>query len=305
MMSSDGSPKRDLEDMVRQASSSGVIDANALSQLLDSHVERVCLVDCRFSLADVTAGAQAYQASHLPGAVFADLERDLSGPIASGKTGRHPLPDPLVLVQTFTAWGIDEHTLVVAYDDGSCMFAPRLWWLLRWLGHARVAVLRGGLPAWSAAGKPLSQLPPTRASAAFEPRLNAAMLAAVQEVEAAASGADRAAVLLDARAEERYRGEHEPIDPVAGHIPTAKNLPYTRLVDAGAPRSASDVKAAFESALNGDADQAIIAYCGSGVTACALIWASHAAGLAGIALYPGSWSEWVTDPSHPVARGAD
>jgi thiosulfate/3-mercaptopyruvate sulfurtransferase len=291
------------DDVLAASIRDGVIDAAALLQLLDSG-ERVRLLDCRFNLADVAAGAQAYAAGHLPGAFFADLERDLSGPIVRGKTGRHPLPDASVLGERLAAWGVDEQTLVVAYDDGANMFAPHLWWLLRWLGHERVAVLRGGLTAWVNAGNPLTQLEPELARANFIPRPNAGMLASVQEVAAIANGAAPATVLLDARGDVRYRGEQEPIDPVAGHIPTARNLPFTSLLNGGAPRSESEIRAAFAAATDAPAPQ-IIAYCGSGVTACALIWAAQSVGQTGIRLFPGSWSEWITDPSRAIARGAE
>lgn len=281
---------------------SGVIEVDTLGQLRDANVN-VRMVDCRFNLADTAAGERAYAAGHLPDAVFADLERDLSGTIVRGTTGRHPLPDAEALAKRFGAWGIAPNTFVVAYDDGSSMFAPRLWWLLRWLGHERVAVLRGGLPAWVSAGNELSQLAPTPAAVPFEARPNGAMLASIDEVSEIASQTKTGNVLLDARAEPRYRGEQEPIDPVAGHIPSAKNLPYTSLVDAGSPREATHVRATFARVAGAVAPQQAIAYCGSGVTACALIWASHAAGFSGVRLYPGSWSEWVTDPSRPVARG--
>jgi thiosulfate/3-mercaptopyruvate sulfurtransferase len=285
---------------------SGILDAEDLMQLLASGL-RVRLVDCRFNLADIDAGLHAYDAGHLPGAVFADLERDLSGPIVRGTTGRHPLPDVKILSERLSAWGVDERTLVVAYDDGSCMFAPRLWWLLRWLGHERVTVLRGGLTAWQNAGNPLSQLEPAITPVAFEARPNSALLAGLQEVAAIAADPTGSAtddtVLLDARGDVRYRGEQEPIDPVAGHIPTAKNLPYTSLVASGAPRSEAEVQAAFAAAVDAPALQ-VVAYCGSGVTACALIWAAASAGLTGIRLYPGSWSEWITDPTRPIALGA-
>lgn len=291
------------DDAVAEAVRRGVLDASSLVQLMASNAP-VRLVDCRFNLADVRAGAEAYAAGHLPGAVFADLEADLSGHIVRGQTGRHPLPTPTTLGERFSAWGIEERTLVVAYDDGSCMFAPRLWWLSKWLGHERVVVLQGGLVAWVRAGNPLSTLEPTVVPSQFQARPNDAALSSVNEVEAVVSGADPNTRLLDARGDVRYRGEQEPIDPVAGHIPTAKNLPYTTLIDAGAPRSPSEVQEAFERTADAPASQ-VVAYCGSGVTACALIWAAQSAGLRGIRLYPGSWSEWITDASHGVARGSD
>ena len=281
-----------------------VIDAGALAQLLDSGAQ-VRLVDCRFNLADVTAGRRAYDAGHLPGAVFADLEGDLSGPIVKGETGRHPLPDASALADRFAAWGISERTLVVAYDDGSCMYAPHLWWLARWLGHDDVVVLTGGVAAWVNAGRTLTTELPNLSRSSFVARPNASLLAAVSEVEAVASGADKSSLLVDARAEARYRGEQEPIDPVAGHIPTAKNLPFTSLLEAGAPRAAAHVSSAIDTVTKGTPAPRVIAYCGSGVTACALIWAAESSGVKGIRLYPGSWSEWITEPSHGVSRGSE
>jgi thiosulfate/3-mercaptopyruvate sulfurtransferase len=281
----------------------GTIEVSELAQLLHRGTPRVRVVDCRFSLTDLSAGQKAYAAGHLPGAVFADLEQDLSGPIVAGKTGRHPLPAPLAIAARFAAWGIDTNTLVVAYDDGSCMFAPRLWWLLRWFGHIPVAVLKGGLPAWVNEGQPLTQDVPNIAPTSFAAQTDGAMLATLGDVEAISSGAQPTGALVDARGEARYRGEQEPIDPVAGHIPTARNLPYTSLVSNGAPKPESEVRQLFHNSVGHLPATQIVAYCGSGVTACALIWAAESAHLNGIRLYPGSWSEWITDRRRPIAKG--
>lgn len=282
----------------------GTIEVEELIQLLHAGAP-LRLVDCRFSLTDVDAGRRAYASGHLPGAVFADLEKDLSGPVVAGKTGRHPLPDPVAIAARFAAWGIDTNTLVVAYDDGSCMFAPRLWWLLRWFGHVPVAVLKGGLPAWVNEGQELTQDVPDVSPSSFAAQTDNAMVATVGDVEVISSGALPTAKLIDARGEVRYRGEQEPIDPVAGHIPGARNLPYTSLVVGGAPKPETEVRQLFQGAVGATLPEQVVAYCGSGVTACALIWAAESAHLSGIRLYPGSWSEWITDPAHAVATGVE
>lgn len=279
------------------------LGVSELARLLGTR--QVILIDCRFSLTDPGAGRQAYEAGHLPGAVFLDLERDLSGPITRGRTGRHPLPDAALLAERLGAVGVSNDSLVVAYDDGSCMFAPRLWWLLKWLGHSGVCVLEGGLVAWTNQGHPLEQTSPSVKPTEFVAHANAGMLASVAEVQQLAVGSRKDGVLLDARGDVRYRGEQEPIDPVAGHIPRARNLPYTTLVNAGAPRPAAEVQASFRAAIQGYSTEQVVAYCGSGVTACALIWAAESAGLSGIRLYPGSWSEWITDSLRPVALGTE
>lgn len=283
----------------------GTIEVSELAQLIHRSASEVRLVDCRFNLNDPSAGERAYASGHLPGAVFADLERDLSGPIVPGKSGRHPLPDPIAIAARFAAWGIDSTTLVVAYDDGSCMFAPRLWWLLRWFGHIPVAVLKGGLPAWVNEGHPLTEDIPAVMPSSFAAQTDGDMVATLGDVEAISSGTQPNGLLLDARGEIRYRGEQEPIDPVAGHIPRAKNLPYTSLVNNGAPKLETEIHQLFHQAVGHTPPERLVAYCGSGVTACALIWAAESANHSGIRLYPGSWSEWITDPSRPIATGSE
>jgi thiosulfate/3-mercaptopyruvate sulfurtransferase len=259
------------------------------------------IVDCRFSLADPEAGRRAYLAGHVPGAVYAHLDDDLSGPKIAGKTGRHPLPDPDRLRETLGGWGIGEGVNVVVYDDMGGAMAARLWWLLRWLGHDAVSVLDGGWPAWLANGGASSSEPPTRTRASFVPRVRPELCVDADEVARLLQRSDHR--LLDARASERFRGEVEPIDPVAGHIPGARSLPLGDNLDAGKLRDPDAIRTRFARELGDVPAARAVAYCGSGVTACHLILAAEHAGLPGLRLYPGSWSEWIVDESRPVARG--
>jgi thiosulfate/3-mercaptopyruvate sulfurtransferase len=256
-----------------------------------------CVIDCRAALTDLEFGAAAYRAGHIPGAVFADLAADLSGPVVPGKTGRHPLPDPAILADTFGRWGIDAGTQVVAYDAGNGAFAARAWWLLRWLGHARVAVLDGGLAAWQADGFPLVAGVEHRAAAEFP--IRAALTRTVSVGDLVERGAEYD--LIDARALPRYQGEVEPIDPVAGHIPGARCVPFEGNVDERA-RFIERAALAARFVPPDDSTKAQVCYCGSGVTACHDILAMVHAGLPEPALYPGSFSEWITDPARRVER---
>lgn len=258
------------------------------------------MVDCRFNLMEPEAGRRAYHENHLPGARYAHLDDDLSGPITP-ETGRHPLPDPARLAQRFGAWGIGHHTQVVAYDDlGGMLAAARLWWLLRWLGHETVAVLDGGLPAWLKAGLPLTAELPVASSTRFDARPDDRLWLTTAQVQALPPDH----VVLDARGAARYRGEMEPIDPVAGHIPGAVNLPTDgHLTPKGGFLPMVELRARFDAALSGKPSAAIVHSCGSGVTACHNLLAMEAAGLPGSRLYPGSWSEWIRDPGRPVATG--
>jgi thiosulfate/3-mercaptopyruvate sulfurtransferase len=259
------------------------------------------IVDCRFSLADEEAGRRAYLAGHVPGAVYAHLDEDLSGPKIAGKTGRHPLPDPARLAEKLGAWGIDQAARVVVYDDAGGAIASRLWWLLRWLGHDEVAVLDGGWPAWVASGAPTSTERPSPSRAVFVPRVRPELVALADEVDRLRGSADHR--VLDARTAERFRGDVEPIDPVAGHIPGARSLPLGENLDAGKLRDPDAIRMRFARVLGDVPAERAVAYCGSGVTACHLIWAAEVAGLCGMRLYPGSWSEWITDAKRPVVRG--
>jgi thiosulfate/3-mercaptopyruvate sulfurtransferase len=259
------------------------------------------IVDCRFALDDPARGERAYEQGHIPGALYAHLERDLTGTVIPGKTGRHPLPSVAHLVERLSAWGIDANVHVVAYDDSGGSMAARLWWLLRWLGHDAVAVLDGGWPCWRAEGRPFRRGRECRSPRRFLPRLRPELVASAEDVMAALN--DPNVRLLDSRSPERYRGEHEPIDPVAGHIPGALSAPYLDNLDArGRFRPAAELRARFERLLGSPPPSRVIFYCGSGVTAAHNVLAFLHAGLGEAQLYAGSWSEWITDPTRPIER---
>ncbi len=261
------------------------------------------VVDCRFSLADTERGRRAYGEAHIPGAVYAHLDDDLSGPILPGVTGRHPLPETGAFAQTLSNWGIDAGVQVAAYDDFGGGIAARLWWMLRWMGHDAVAVLDGGFPAWQRLGLPTRPGVETRSPRRFVPQPRPARLVDVETVDARRS--DPAYRLVDARAAERYRGEHEPIDPIAGHIPGAVSAPFAgNLDDDGCFLPPDTLRARFETLLGDVPPEHAICYCGSGVTAAHNLLALVHAGLGEALLYPGSWSHWITDPTRPVAVGS-
>jgi len=265
-------------------------------------------IDCRFELSRPGWGEEAWAAGHIPGALYAHLDRDLSGPRTAG-SGRHPLPDPGALAGLFSRFGIDAGVQVVAYDQGPGAYAARLWWLLRWLGHSRVAVLDGGFAAWERARLPVSTVSRPRPPRRFEARPNPGWVVTTEAIGAAlASGALGRAepLLIDARGADRFAGENETIDPVAGHIPGAHNHPFSGNLDAlGRFRSPDELRRAWTASLRGRAPAAVVAMCGSGVTACHNLLALEVAGLSGAKLYPGSWSEWIRDPARAVALGAD
>jgi len=277
-----------------------LIEAGALAARLED--PRLRIFDCRFDLARPAYGRDSYADVHLPGAAYADLNHDLSGPVTPA-SGRHPLPSPAVFAARLRAWGVNADSQVVAYDDGNGMYAARLWWMLRWLGHDDVSVLDGGMRRWLELGLPLSKDVPTHAAGMFAARPSLARVADADEVLAATT--DLAVRILDARAPERFRGEVEPIDKVAGHVPGARNHPFGLSLDARGlflPRAA--LREALTAALDGVAPGQAIAMCGSGVTACHLLLALEHAGLGGGRLYAGSWSEWSSDPARPVSTGA-
>jgi thiosulfate/3-mercaptopyruvate sulfurtransferase len=272
-----------------------LIDSKVLFEQLENR--SWCVIDCRASLTDPVAGSAAYAAGHIPGALFADLANDLSGPLIAGVTGRHPLPDPRALAATFGRWGVDARTQVVAYDAGNGAYAARAWWLFRWLGHSAVAVLNGGLAAWQAEGYPLRSVAEHRATTTFPVRAPLTRVVSVAEVVDQGASMD----LVDARTEARFRGEVEPIDPVAGHIPGARCLPFEgNLGSDGRFASPELLRRRFEAGLN--TDKELVCYCGSGVTACHNILAMRYAGLQEATLYAGSFSEWIRDPARPVER---
>jgi thiosulfate/3-mercaptopyruvate sulfurtransferase len=254
--------------------------------------------DCRFSLLDKPAGRRAWETGHIPGARFADLERDLSSP--AGKGGRHPLPDREALAARFRNWGVNNDSRLVCYDQASGALAGRFWWLARWLGHESVRVLDGGLDAWIAAGLPTDREAVDPAAGTFQTRAPLTRVVSVAEVAGADSPGAKLK-LLDAREAARYRGDQEPIDPVAGHIPGAISAPFSDNLAAGRFKSRAELRARF-AALGIDPKQEIVSYCGSGVTATHNILALRLAGFPEPALYPGSWSEWITDPTRPVAK---
>jgi thiosulfate/3-mercaptopyruvate sulfurtransferase len=276
-----------------------LISTAALALHLDDPA--FAIVDCRSKLDDLDWGAREHAAAHIPGAVYADLNHDLSGP-KSGTNGRHPLPDPRVLAQTFSRLGITGGVQVVAYDQENGMFASRLWWLLRWLGHDAVAVLDGGFKTWTAEGRPTESGKTHRAPREFagSPRTDMAV-----EVQAVGSrlGAPGSR-LVDARAPERFRGEIEPLDKTPGHIPGARNHFFQwNLDERGLFRTPEELRKKIEASVGDVPTDQIVCYCGSGVTACHNLLAFEHAGLTGAKLYAGSWSEWSADPARQVERG--
>jgi thiosulfate/3-mercaptopyruvate sulfurtransferase len=276
-----------------------LISTEALAQHLDD--PDLVVVDCRHNLTEPAAGQNAYAKAHIPGAHFLHLDRDLSG-ITTGRNGRHPLPEVNALAAALGRIGIDASKQVVAYDQNFGMWASRLWWSLNWLGHERVAVLDGGVDKWVAEGRPLTSELPVERTATFVPRPSATTVSAEEILRHLGGGG---MTVLDARAPERYRGDMEPLDPVAGHIPGAINRPYTmNLTAQGTFKAAEALRREFEAQLAGRAPGSIVHQCGSGVTACHNLLAMSIAGLQGSRLYPGSWSEWCADASRPVARGS-
>jgi thiosulfate/3-mercaptopyruvate sulfurtransferase len=259
------------------------------------------VVDCRFELTDELAGRRDYESGHIPGAVYAHLHDDLAAPVTE-LTGRHPLPDPMAFAGVLGRWGIQKNSLVVAYDGDNGAVAARLWWMLRWLGHDSAAVLDGGYQGWLQSGGPVNtgweSCKPTR----FEPRIRRGMT--LDQAGVANGLAGGSLLLIDVRARPRYLGETEPLDKVAGHIPGAVNLPFQRNLDHQgrflAPRA---LRTIYQELAQAHPGKQLCFMCGSGVTACHSLLAMELAGLPGALLYPGSWSEWISDPRLPVARG--
>ena len=278
-----------------------IVSAGWLREQLAAGNSRLVLVDVRADLADPAWGRARYLEGHLPGAVFADMDRDLSAP-KIGTNGRHPLPGVERMAEVFGRLGIGPDSVVVAYDHASGLFAARLWWMLRYLGHAEAAVLDGGIGAWMQAGGPLPPGEATRASRRFIPRPVAGMAVGVAEVEAGlTSGAD---LLLDAREPVRWRGEREPIDPVAGRIPGARNHLWKRSLDAdGRFRAPEDLRERLDAVTIPREGRRIVCYCGSGLSAAHNALALELAGIHDVAVYSGSWSEWCADPARPIERG--
>ena len=274
------------------------------TEQLAGHLDdpRWVVVDTRHDLMDHAKGRKAYEAGHIPGAYFLGMEDDLSGP-KTGKNGRHPLPDLAALAARVNELGIGPETHVVIYDDSGGCFAVRLWWMLRWLGHERVALLDGGFPLWVQEGRPTAtQAPPVR-KGSFVPRPRLGATVDVHFV--GRPGQDPGVKLIDARNAERFRGEQETIDPVAGHVPGAVNRFWKEnLSKDGRFKTPQQLRAEYGDFPGASDPAQVVHMCGSGVTACHNLFAMELAGLPGGRLYPGSWSEWCADPSRPVERAA-
>ncbi|MCW5605481.1 MAG: sulfurtransferase [Burkholderiales bacterium] len=278
---------------------STLVSVSDLAARLDDAGWIVC--DCRHDLADYEAGRRAYAQSHIPGARFLHLDEDLSGP-KTGRNGRHPLPHPITLTLRLGALGIDNGKQIVAYDASGGIFAARLWWMLRWVGHMRVAVLDGGWDAWMQAGQPdTAELPEIRPTT-FNPNLQPQY--AVDTAFVMAHLDQPGIRVLDARSADRFRGKNETLDPVGGHIPGASNRFFKSNLDTdGRFKPAAQLRQEFKTLLDALPSQNVVHQCGSGVTACHNLLAMEIGGLNDSRLYPGSWSEWCSDPSRPVAVG--
>ncbi|CAG7856646.1 thiosulfate/3-mercaptopyruvate sulfurtransferase [biofilm metagenome] len=256
------------------------------------------IIDCRFSLADTDAGFTAYRHGHIPNARYTHLDRDLSSQVTDF-TGRHPLPTIATLINKLESWGVNNNSQVVVYDDANGAFAGRLWWLMRYLGHEQVAVLDGGLKHWQRLAYPLTTTLPTIKPCDFRAYINQNSVLSAIEVQN--NLAQKQLCLVDARTPERYRGEQEPIDPVAGHIPGAFNRPFQlNLHEEGLFSSADKLRNQFSQLIGTKSPDQVAHMCGSGVTACHNLLAMEIAGLSGSKLYAGSWSEWITNKNRPI-----
>lgn len=275
-----------------------LIDAADLARLIEQGDVLVC--DCRFDLADPDAGRRAYRAGHIPGAVYVDLERDLSG-APNGTNGRHPLPEREAFATRMAELGASNDGLVVAYDNSGGYYASRLWWMLRWAGHGQVAVLDGGLDAWIDAGRQLEQGDASTRPGDF--RASPGPTMPVTEVQAVVANlASGELLVIDARTAERFAGAPHPLDTASGHIPGAGNRFWQRnLTPDGRFKAAEELAQEFAELLQGRSADTIVHQCGSGVTATHNLLAMEVAGLRGSRLYPGSWSEWTSDARRPIA----
>lgn len=278
---------------------SPLISTTELTALMND-APNLVIVDTRHDLINPTMGRDAYAAGHIPGAIYLSIDEDLSG-TKTGKNGRHPLPEAEAFAVTLGAKGISNQSLVVVYDQGSAMFVGRLWWMLRWVGHNSVFVLDGGIAQWQKEGRAVATAVTTRSAATFIASAHEHMLLTVAQTLTALT--DPAQRILDARAAERYRGEVEPVDPVAGHIPGAFNRAFANNLRDGLFKPADELRREFDTILAGRAPEQLIHQCGSGVSALANMIAMEHAGIHGSRLYAGSWSEWCSDASRPVATG--
>lgn len=262
------------------------------------------VLDCRFDLMQPETGRAEYGQGHIPGAQYANLDRDLAGPV-SKSTGRHPLPSTTAFAQTLGDWGIDNVSQVVVYDHGNGAIAARLWWMLKWVGHEQIAVLNGGYTAWQEAGFEVSDSTEFARRTKFRAVADSGLFVTTDELVQSII-ADNAPLIVDARGRARFAGKFEPIDTVAGHIPGAVNHPFSESIDAnGGWKSRDQLRDGWAPILGGDSDQPWVSMCGSGVTACHLALSVGVAGLPQPRLYVGSWSEWIRDPGRPIAIGSE
>jgi thiosulfate/3-mercaptopyruvate sulfurtransferase len=276
-----------------------LIDAPSLARQLDR--DDLVLFDCRFDLGNPGWGESEYSAAHLPGALYAHLDRHLSGAITAG-SGRHPLPDPPVFAAWLASMGVDEHCQLVAYDQGSAAYAARFWWLARWIGLRSVAVLDGGIAAWRTAALPLTTDARVRAPRHFTPHVDPRAWVTSDDVDVLRIRPGN--LIVDARGAERFAGRNETLDPVAGHVPGARNLPFLgNLGVDGKFLGAETLRQRWSTMLGSLPPAALVAMCGSGVTACHHLLALEHAGLTGARLYAGSWSEWIRDGRRPIETG--
>ncbi len=277
-----------------------LIDAPTLAHRLNG--QDCIAIDCRSELANVNAGRQLYSEGHIPGAVFLDLDRDLAGPVQAA-TGRHPLPDVDQIIATLGKFGIGHSDTLVVYDGDNGSLAARAWWILRWLGMESIRLLDGGFAQWTALGLPIDVNETRREPTVFTGKPNDSLVLTTEELAAELSAIpDRN--LVDARDRQRFRGEHEPIDPVAGHIPGAVNAPFGEFVTKGGTwRPLAERAALLEAVLGSDREAVWSVMCGSGVTACHLAISGLEAGFSEPRLYVGSWSEWIRDPERPISIG--
>lgn len=275
-----------------------LINASELKQLLP--LTGLVIIDCRFARSDTNSGRNDYTAGHIPNAQYAHLDEDLSGPIIPGTTGRHPLPEIEAITQKISQWGISANTQVVAYDQGHGGIAARLWFMLKWLGHEKVAVLNGGWKNWKENDLPVTTNTPKMSPSIFLPRPNEDRIFSVAQIEQNLEHSSH--LLVDSRSVERYRGDQEPIDPVAGHIPNAISAPYADNLEAsGLFKSKEELNKRFGKLLKDYPQDKTVFYCGSGVTACHNLLALSYIGIDQAKLYPGSWSEWITKIQRPIA----
>jgi len=279
-----------------------IINADDLIKNLDN--DNFSIVDCRCDIKDTSYGIDAYNEGHIPNAIFADIDNDMASEKTS-TSGRHPLPNPEKLAEKLSQWGIDAEKQVVIYDDAGCAFAGRVWWILRWLGHkGGVAVLNGGLGAYMKAGGKLVTSQTSKSRLSYKVDVNNNLHVDIETVTDAQYKMD--ALLVDARSRERYLGVKDEVDPIAGHVPGAISHPLGKNLDKnGLFKSPEELKLEFNKLIGDNNPKDIISMCGSGITACHNIIAMEIAGIKGVRLYVGSWSEWITDSKRPIAKIED